>query len=233
MDSGELTPDSPRRQQLGRVFIVVIVLCFLLPLSAFVWPLVQLVVALRSPDTLDQPQEYHLQNGDSLRARMGRLWPASVHSKHVMSTDCRKWTARDSYCSWYRIQLCDGDGRTAAQAAQAADKWAVHIHQREQDHVQWLSEMGGYSPEHLTRIRRCQDLPAARSESPPDWWASPDMEFQVTEVMIWYDQSEFGTARAAGTAFDPAEKTLWISLWCRQHHQLWRPGTAHPGMPKS
>lgn len=146
-------------------------------------------------------------------------WPVGVATSDVKSVSYKSAYSRDSYSSWYRIQL----------TADAASIWTnqVHSHQEEWskrclhdlheglEGVHWT--IGGPPPLH------------SQTGETPAWWSPPTIDFRATEVMLWYKNYDSGVGRATYSAFDTSDRTLWMYDYACQHDTLWPQGNVPIG----
>ena len=63
-------------------------------------------------------EEFVDRSGPEAKPLLGVAWPSSVDPAAVESVSYKKERSRDSYSSWYRIQL----------TPDAAAQWADHVH---------------------------------------------------------------------------------------------------------
>jgi hypothetical protein len=68
-----------------------------------------------------------------------------------------------------------------------------------------------------------------RTGDVPEWWTPPDIQFEATELMLWYKRYDSGIGRGTFTAFDKETGTLWIYSFSCQHFELWEPGELPEG----
>jgi hypothetical protein len=158
--------------------------------------------------------------GHVAKKRFGEDWPPSVDPAMVQSVSCKSETSRDSYASWYRIQL----------NSESARKWMDHMHSKqEHDSRSSLHHLH----EGLEGVRRTIIGPPPtrwQTGNAPSWWSPPSIEYRATEIMLWYRNYDSGVGRATYSAFEPGADTLWIYDYASQHNQLWSPGDSTLGM---
>lgn len=157
------------------------------------------------------PSEFTDLPGGSAKWHISH-WPASVEPGEVRSVYYKSEASRDSYSSWYRIELPVSD----------AEKWIEEIHGRQEGRSRGFI---GDQHEGLEGVRRTIAGPPPlhrQTGETPVWWKPPDREYRATEVMLWYKQYYSGVGRATYTAFDEQAGVLWIYDYACQHDVLWR-----------
>jgi hypothetical protein len=148
--------------------------------------------------------------GHAAKQRLQNVWPKEVDPGTVHSVSYKAKRSRDSYLSWYRIQLPPVPALT----------WMNSIHSNQEQ----ASKTRHQRQEETEGVHRIVDDPADLPEQAgtiPKWWSPPRIEFRTTEVMKWYKYTKLGLARATYSAFDQTTNTLWIFEFASQHENLW------------
>jgi len=146
-------------------------------------------------------------------------WPIGVDSDEVENVSYKSEYARDSYSTWYRIQL----------SPDAASTWMNHIHELQQD---WSKQFLHHLHEGLEGVHRTISGPPPQHRQTGDtplWWAPPSIDFRATQVMLWYTNYDSGVGRATYSAFDKSTGVLWMYDYASQHDILWSQGNAPVG----
>lgn len=162
--------------------------------------------------------EFNELSGSAAKRRLSE-WPDGVDSNDVQYVSYKSEYSRDSYSSWYRIQL----------ARSAALTWADHMHQR-QESCSRLSLH--HLHEGLEGVHRTIAGPPPqhrKTGDTPPWWTPPNADFRATEVMLWYANYDSGVGRATYSAFDESTGFLWIYDYASQHDILWSHENAPAG----
>ena len=160
-------------------------------------------------------------NGLSGLAAKRRLndWPADVDPRDVHNVSYKSEYSRDSYSSWYRIELTAG----------AAERWMNQIHTHQED---WSRQCLHHLHEGLEGVHRTIAGPPPHHQQTgetPNWWIPPSFNFRATEVMLWYTNYCSGVGRASYSAFDESTGVLWIYDYSSQHDILWSHGSVPTG----
>jgi hypothetical protein len=151
-------------------------------------------------------------SGEKANRALVSAWPPSVRPDEVKRVSYKHQSSRDSYSSWYRIEL----------TSDAARRWMDRIHAGKE-------RASSASINQAERVHRTVvgPLPLRRQTgTTPAWWSPPSIEFRATEAMLWYKENDSGVAHATYSAFDPSVGTLWIYQYAAQQDHLWSRGAA-------
>lgn len=162
--------------------------------------------------------EFTASSGNAAKRRLPD-WPVGVITSDVESVSFKSAHSRDSYSSWYRIELTDDAALTWSNRA--------HAHQEK-----WCKQHLHNGHEGVEGVNRTIDGPPplhSQTGETPRWWSPPAITFRATEVMLWYDGSYSGVGRATYTAFDETNQTLWIYDYACQNDILWPRGNVPKG----
>lgn len=162
--------------------------------------------------------EFAELSGSAAKRRLP-YWPVGVVASDVETVSFKSAHSRDSYSSWYCIELTDD----------AALTWSKQAHAQQ---VEWSKQCLHGRHECLEGVNRTLDGPPplhSQTGETPGWWSPPAITFRATEVMLWYDDFYSGVARATYTAFDETNQTLWIYDYACQHDILWPRGNVPNG----
>jgi hypothetical protein len=159
-------------------------------------------------------QEFIGSSGWIAKFRLGAAWPANVGTSSVSQVSCKRAWSRDSYSVWSRIEISN-DG---------AMEWMDHIHDEEERYSRECPRYLHEEPEGVHRLIEGPPPLHRQTDSTPNWWSPPEIEFRATEIMLWYKGYESGVGRATYSGFDQATQTLWVYEYACQHDELWSPG---------
>lgn len=146
-------------------------------------------------------------------------WPVGVNPAQIQNVSYKREYSRDSYSSWYRIQL----GRDAAST------WMNHVHQHQENSSKRCLHGLHEKLEGVHRIILGPPPQHPQTGETPAWWMPPSIDFRSTEVMLWYSNYDSGVGRATYSGFDESTGTLWIYDYASQHDILWPHGIVPAG----
>lgn len=166
----------------------------------------------------DSRDEFVDLPGTTAKKRLRNAWPPSVDASEVYRVSHQGESSRDSYSSWYRVEL----------SAAAASAWIDYVHERQDSGAKQFAMDGDRQVESVHRVIPGPPPMRQQTGATPAWWSPPPSVCRATEVMLWYSGYDSGVGRATYSVFDRQRNTIWVYDYACQHDKLW-----HRGNPPS
>jgi hypothetical protein len=202
-----------RRVWLGKLVLGTSFICCFAPLAALLLALVRLSFV-----NFDSTNEFTALSGPDARSRLGGEWPDGIDPPLIDSVDYKSSGSIDSGSTWFKIRCTPA----------AASEWTKKMRDDELGWAAFCRTLNS-NPEGIDRVIHGKPDLRRPTGPPPDWWDPPSIDFQATEIMLWYKTDPSGVARCIYSGFDSLTQTLWIYHYICQHDRMWTRGSPPKG----